>query len=165
MKRGNAYSAHTLHVIPSWLTSGAFGAGPVHGGASVGLGPVDGSPPGRLAETPGSGRQLWDGGLRCAGATRILKWVSAIPGVCCCYSGVNLSFHCRCSSGGDHWGGLGYRWWDGEVFNSWHWSKRRVKLLELESINVLALNSHHSCQWGNVNCPPVCRFAQSYCCP
>lgn len=45
-------------------TSGSLRAGPVHSDPCVGLGPVNGAPPGGLAEAPWRRRQLGEGGPR-----------------------------------------------------------------------------------------------------
>lgn len=103
-------------------TSGSFRAGPVHSDPRVGLGPVDGAPPGGLAEAPGRGRQLGEGGPRRAGAAAALERVPAVPGVRSRHGGVGRAL--RGGGGAEGGGGLGHRRRDGEILNGWHWEKK-----------------------------------------
>lgn len=101
-------------------TSGAFGAGPLHSASSVGLGPVDGSPPGRLTEASGCRWELRDGGLFCAWAATVLERVPPVSWICSCCGGVTLPLRGGRSGGGHDRGGLRYGRRDGEVFDGRH---------------------------------------------
>lgn len=99
------------------FTSGSFRAGPVHSDPRVGLGPVDGAPPGGLAEAPRCWRQLGEGGPRCAGAAAVLERVPAVPWVRSRDTGVSRSLCGARGGGAEGSGGLGHRRRDGEIFN------------------------------------------------
>lgn len=133
-------------------TSGPFRTGPLHSVSCVGLGPVDGSPPGRLTEASWCWWHLRHSGLCRTWATVVLKRVPPISWIRSCYSCVSLRLHSGRSGGGDNWGGLGYGGWDGEIFNGWHWKKEKSEAVRAPVINVLALNSVCFQQWGNCNC-------------
>ena len=130
-----------------WPTSGPFGAGPLHGGPSVGLGPVDGSPPGLLAGAPGCWRQLWNSWLSCARATAVLKRIPPVPWIGPCHRGVTIALSGG-RSGGENGGGLWHGRGEGEIFNGRPLSERRRKLLELRVVRVLVLNSRSVFRYG-----------------
>lgn len=106
-------------------TSGSFGAGSFHSVSRVGLGPVDGSPPGRLAEAPGRRWQPEDGGLLRHRATVVLEGVPPISGISSGHGGDSLPPRSRHGGGGGDRGGPGHGRRDGEIFNGWHWKRKR----------------------------------------
>lgn len=122
-------------------TSGSFRAGPVHSDPRVGLGPVDGAPPGGLAEAPRRRRQLGEGGPRRACTAAVLERVPAVPGVRSRYGGVGRPLCGARGSGTEGRGGLGHWWRDREIFTGWHWKKEQSQAIRAGVINVLALNS------------------------
>lgn len=133
-------------------TSGSFWAGPVHGDSGVGLGPVDGPPPGGLTEAPRGGRQLREGGLCRARAPDVFKRVSAVPGVRPCYGGVGRPLGGARGHGAEDPGGLGHWWRGGEIFNGWHCKRETSEAIRAGVINVLALNSRCFQQRGERGC-------------
>lgn len=86
-------------------TSCSFGAGSLHAAAGVGLRPVDGPPPGGLAEAPGCRRQPQDGGRLRGRAVAVLEGVPAVPGVGAHHGGGGLTSRCGHGSGGGGGGG------------------------------------------------------------
>lgn len=109
-------------------TSGSLGAGSLHSGPGVGLGPVDSSPPRGLAEASGCRRQLGDGGFSGDrnGAAGVLEGVSALSGVRAGHGGVAVLLYGGYGSRGEHCGGFGVERRGGEVLNGWHWNVKRT---------------------------------------
>lgn len=118
-------------------TSGSFGAGSLHAAAGVGLGPVDGPPPGGLAEAPGRRRQPQDGGRLRGRAAAVLEGVSALPGVGAHHGGGRLTPRRGdggAGGGGGRGGGPGRGRRQREILDRWNCRRRRAaELLALQS--------------------------------